>query len=80
MYVRNTQNVVIDFKYKVNGQPASAKINPNTIVNFPTITSVNQIIFTPHEQAQRKVNDKLGRNIDTGVEYRMTPGLSGDTL
>ena len=80
MYVRNTKNVVVDFKYKVNGQVKSAKLNPNTIVEFPTITSVNEIVFNPLEQAQRKINATLGRNIDTGMEYRATPGLTGATL
>ena len=80
MYVRNTKNIIVDFKYKVNGQVKSAKLKPNTIVEFPTITSVNEIVFDPLEQAQRKINATLGRNIDTGMEYRMTPGLSGATL
>ncbi len=80
MYVRNTKKTTLDFKYKVNGQVKSAKISPNTIVEFPTITSVNEIVFDPLEQAQRKANANLGRNIDTGTEYRLTPGLTGQTL
>jgi hypothetical protein len=80
MYVRNAKSTTIDFKYKVNGEVKSAKIAPNTIVEFPTVTSINEVVFTPHEQAQRKVISKLGRTIDTGIEYRMTPGLTGATL
>lgn len=80
MYVRNKRKTTLRFNYRVNGQAAAANIAPNTIVNFPTITSINQVIFDPLEATQRKANEKFGRNIDTGVEYRMTPGLTGTTL
>lgn len=80
MYVRNAKSTTINFNYRVNGEAKSAKIAPNTIVNFPTITSINEVIFDPLERTQREVAAKLGRNIDTGIEYRMTPGLSGATL
>lgn len=80
MYVRNTKSHTINFNYRVNGEAKHVKIAPNSIVHFPTITSINEVIFDVHEQAQRKVNAKLGRNIDTGIEYRMTPGLTGATL
>ncbi len=80
MYVRNTKPTTLNFNYKVHGQAKSVKIAPNTIVHFPTITSINEVIFDPLEKTQRVVNSKFGRNIDTGVEYRMTPGLTGTTL
>jgi len=80
MFIRNAKNHTVNFKYRVNGQAKRIDILANTIVEFPTITSVNEIIFPPLEAMQRQINASLGRNITTGMEYRMTAGLTGATL
>ena len=67
MYVRNAKEHTINFNYRVNGQAKHVKIAPNTIVNFPTITSVNEIIFDPLERTQREVAASLVEQLILGL-------------
>ena len=80
MFITNTKNVNYHLHYKVNGQVKRATIAPNATVEFPTITSINEVVFDTVERRQRDINARLGRNIDSGVDYRLTPGLTGSTL
>jgi hypothetical protein len=78
MFITNRKIVAYYLNYQVSGQPKQVKINPNSTVEIPEITEISQVIFDTLERKQRSINERFGRNIDTGVDYRLV--LSGDTL